>query len=66
MYPDHDILSNVRRSGYITARGQSMVESGVTEGRKNTASFLFRKHNNINTKPQAKKLRETAANGFEN
>ena len=45
MYPDRDTLSNVPRSGYITARDQSMVESGVTEGGKNTrsASFLFRK-----------------------
>ena len=42
MYPDRDTLSNVLRSGYITARGQSMVESGVTKGWKNTASFLFR------------------------
>ena len=42
MYPDRDSLSNVARSGYITARDQSMVESGVTGGGKNTASFLFR------------------------
>ena len=43
MYPDRDTLSNVPRSGYmITARDQGMVESGVTEGGKNTASFLFR------------------------
>ena len=61
MYPDRDTLSNVPRSGYITARDQSMVESGVTEGGKNTASFLF------HTKPQAKNdfqsyaRRETAA-----
>ena len=41
MYPDRDTLSNVPRSGYITARDQSMVESGVTEGGKNTASFHF-------------------------
>ena len=41
MYPDRDTLSNVPRSGYITARDQSMVESGVTEGGKNTASFGF-------------------------
>ena len=42
MYPDRDALSNVARSGYITARDQSMVESGMTEGRKtNTAGFLF-------------------------
>ena len=42
LYPDGDILSNVPRLGYITGRDQSMVESGVTEGGKNTASFLFR------------------------
>ena len=44
MYRDRDTLSNVPRSGYIIARDQSMVESGVTEGWKNTrsASFLFR------------------------
>ena len=41
MYPERDTLSNVPCSGYITARDQSMVESGVTEGRNNTASFLF-------------------------
>ena len=33
--------SNVPRSEYITALDQSMVESGVTEGGKNTASFSF-------------------------
>ena len=39
-----------------TACDQSMVESGVTEGRKNNASFLFmNEHNNTNMKPQAKK-----------
>ena len=42
MYPDRDTLRNVPRSGYTTARDQSMVESGVTEGGKNTSSFLFR------------------------
>ena len=44
MYPNRDTLRNVPRSpssGYITARDQSMVESGMTEGGKNTASFLF-------------------------
>ena len=41
MYPDRDTLSNVPRSGYITARDQSMVESGVTEDEKNTASVFF-------------------------
>ena len=43
MYRDRDTLSNVPRSGYITAHDQSMVGSGVTEGGKNTTSFLFRK-----------------------
>jgi len=42
MYPDRDPLSNVSRSGYIIARDRSMVETGETEGGKNTASFLFR------------------------
>ena len=42
MYPDRGILSNVPRSGHITARDQSMVEIGVTESGKNTVSFLFR------------------------
>ena len=41
MYPDRDTFGNVARSGYITARDQSMVESGATEGGKNTASFFF-------------------------
>ena len=40
MYPDRDTLSNVPRSGYITARDQSKVESDVTDG--GIASFLFR------------------------
>ena len=38
----HIVSSNVPRSGYIIAPDQSMVESGVTEGGKNTVSFLFR------------------------
>ena len=47
MYADPDTLNNVPRSGYIVARDQSMVESGVTEGGKlktppGPASFLFR------------------------
>ena len=41
MYPDRDSLSTVPRPRYVTARDQSMVESGVTEGGKNTASFGF-------------------------
>ena len=62
MYPDRDTLSNVPRSGYITARDQSMVESGVTEGGKTLPVFFFvNEHNNIqnntNMKPQAKKQR---------
>ena len=57
MYPDRDTLSSVARSGYITARDQSMVESGVTEVGKNQHcqfSFFVNEHNNTNTKPQAK------------
>ena len=42
MYPHRDTLSNVPRSGYITARDQSVVESGVTDGGKNTTTYLFR------------------------
>ena len=47
MYPDRDTLNNVSRSGYIAARDQSMVESGVTwqkagETPPGPASFLFR------------------------
>ena len=62
MYPDRATLSNVPRLGYITARDQSMVESGVTKGGKNTGSFLFvnepnKIHNNTNMKSQAKKQR---------
>ena len=57
MYPDRDTLGNVPCSGYIRARDQSMEESGVTEGGKNTASnfFFVNEHNNTNTEPQAKK-----------
>ena len=58
MYPDRDTLSNVPRSGYITARDQNIVKSGVTVGGRNTASFVFvNEHSNLNTntKPQAKK-----------
>ena len=42
MYPNRGTLSNVPRSGYITAGDQGMVESGVPEGGKHPASFLFR------------------------
>ena len=41
MYPDRDTLSIVPRSGYIIARDQIMVKRGVTDGGKNTPSFLF-------------------------
>ena len=62
MYLDRDTSSNVPRSGYITARDQSMVESGVTEGGKTLPVFFFVNehnniHNNTNMKPQAKKQR---------
>ena len=60
MYPDRDTLINVPRSGYITARDQSMVKSAVTEGGKKLPVFFFEnEHNNlnINTKLQAKKQR---------
>ena len=58
MYPHSDTF--VRRSGYITARDQSMVEISETKGGKNTASFLFREMNTTTQtvmKPQAKKQR---------
>ena len=67
MIPGHVALTKIKcipivihlskpRSGYITARDQSMVESGVTEDEKNTASvFFFVNEHNTNTKPQAKK-----------
>ena len=44
MCPDCNTLSNVPRSGYITARDQSKMESGMTEGLKKRI-----------LKPQAKK-----------
>ena len=54
MYPDRDTLSNVPRSGYITARDQSMVESGVTEGAKNCQIppifFFVSGHNRTQTR----------------
>ena len=37
----HMALTKIKRIP-ITARDQSMVESGETEGGKNAASFLFR------------------------
>ena len=58
MYTDRDTLSKVPRSGYITARDQSMVEISVTESGKTLPVFFFvNEHNNTNTKPQANKQR---------
>ena len=58
MYPDCDTLNNVPRSGYITARDQSMVESGMTGGKKTLPVFFsVNEHTNTNTKPEAKKQR---------
>ena len=49
-------LSNVLRSRYITARDQSMVESGVTEGVKTLPVFFcVDEPNNSNKKPQQAK-----------
>jgi len=46
MYPDRDAF--VPRSGYITARDQRMVESGVREGGQSTARLFFvNKHINV-------------------
>ena len=44
MYPARDTLRNVPRSGYITARDQSMVESDLTEGGKNYNNTTQHKH----------------------
>ena len=41
MYPDRDSLSTVPRPEYVTARDQSMVESGVTEGGKTLPVLLL-------------------------
>ena len=58
MYPDLDTLSNVPRSGYITAHDQNMLDSGVTKGGKTLPVFFFvNEHNNTNMKAQAKKQR---------
>ena len=58
MYPDRDTLSNVP-SGYITARDQSMMKSGVTGGGKNTASFLFSWMNATTQTRQVSSLKAT-------
>ena len=58
MYPDRDTLRNVARSGYITVRDQSMVESGVTEGGKNQhCQFSF---SWMNTTTQTQSLKQKA------
>ena len=54
MYSDRDTLSDVSRSGYITAPDQSMVEK---YGQVLPVFFSVNEHNNRNTKPQAKKRR---------
>ena len=61
MYPDCDTLSNVPSSGYITARDRSMVESGVTESTKNTASFFFfvNEHQQLEHKHEASSQKVT-------
>ena len=70
MYPDRDTLNNVPRSGYIAARDQSMVESGVTEGGKNTTRlpvfFFVNEQNSTNTKRLGKHQdsRENKTNCF--
>ena len=58
MYPDRDTLSNGSRSGYITARDQSMVRVVWQKAGKTLPVFFFvNEHNNLDTnmKPQAKK-----------
>ena len=62
MYPDRGTF--VPCSGYITTRDQSEVESGVTEGGKNTASFTTTKTWSLKLKSsdfQSYPRRETAA-----
>ena len=56
--PDRDTLSNVPCSGYISACGQSIMDSGMREGGKNNASFKL-KRNDFSSYPR----RETAASG---
>ena len=71
-----DLKLSVHYYSFITARDQSMVESGVTGGGKNVASFLFvnvRNSQQSTTQTQSPKLksndfqshprRETAASG---
>ena len=57
MYPDRNTLSNVPRSGYITARDQRMVESGVTKGGKNTARSCQFSFSGMNTTTQTRSLK---------
>ena len=57
MYPDRDTLNNVSRSGYIAARDQSMVESGVIEGGKNTAGSCQFSFSWMNTTTQSRSLK---------
>ena len=57
MYPDRDTLSNVPHSGYITARDQSLVESGATEGGKNTARSCQFSFSRMNTTTETRILK---------
>ena len=56
MYPDRDALSNVPLSGYITARDQSMVESGVAEGGEKQCQVLPVFFSWMNTTTQTRSL----------
>ena len=55
MYPDRDTSRNVPRSGYITARDQSMVQSGVIE----SGNFNFCEWTQQNKKYGAWTCKET-------
>ena len=67
------ILAIVLYLGYITAHDQSIMKSGMTEGGKNTASFLFQEWTGTITQTSSLKLKsnnfqsyprgETAASG---
>ena len=57
MYPDRGTVSNVPRSGYITARAQSMVERREKHCQVVPVFFFVNEHNNTNAKPQTKKQR---------
>ena len=64
MYPDRDTLGNVSRSGYITARDQSVVGSGVTEGGKTLPVFFFVNEHSYSTTTETLN-RELKSNDFQ-